>query len=146
MFRIASSEARVESAIVAVNIAKDNLLTGVGFNAYRYAQINYGFRNLINSEKSHADAGADNSFLFVLATTGIFGLLIYLNFLKELFKKTYTTYKKESSYSMRKTFSIVTLSSLSGIIINAFFINSLFYPFILIWLFILMGITFSDND
>ncbi|MBI4089149.1 MAG: O-antigen ligase family protein [Candidatus Levybacteria bacterium] len=140
LFRIASAEARIESAKTAIQIIKKNMFFGVGFNTYRYAQIKYGFRSASSSSTSHADAGTDNSFLFVFATMGIVGLIIYLNLIWNILKKAYANFKKQKANSFQKYISIVVLSSVGGIIVDSFFINSLFYSFIVIWIWILLGL------
>ncbi|MBI2613675.1 MAG: O-antigen ligase family protein [Candidatus Levybacteria bacterium] len=139
LFRIASTEARIDSAKIAINIIKDNPLLGVGFNTYRYAQIKYGFRNPTSSNVSHADAGTDNSFLFVMATTGIIGMIAYLNLLWSMLRESYSNYKSYDSKSIQKYIGIIAMTLIVGIIISAIFINSLFYPFILIWMWVLLG-------
>ncbi|MDP2637826.1 MAG: O-antigen ligase family protein [Candidatus Levybacteria bacterium] len=145
LFRTASSQARIDSANTAIEIIKSNLIIGVGFNTYRYAQIKHGFRSSSGSVVSHADAGTDNSFLYVLATTGIVGLILYLNLLLAILRKSYETYKFHGSKEFQKNVSIVIISSIAGLIFNSFFINSLFYSFILIWIWILLGIISSSN-
>jgi len=132
IFRIASSEARIESAKTAIEIAQKQPLFGVGFNAYRYAQNRYGYLTDKKWGETHAGAGTDNSYLFVLATTGIIGIGVYL-FL--LYRMTVLTLKK------REVMHIVVLSSLTGVFISSLFINSLFYIFIMEWLWILLGTT-----
>ncbi|MDP3988302.1 MAG: O-antigen ligase family protein [Candidatus Levybacteria bacterium] len=140
LLRIASSEARLESAQNAIKIIQKNPVFGVGFNAYRYAQIKYGFRSGPASQISHADAGTDNSFLFVFATTGIFGLFSYLFLIKKIFKRSLYSKKENGS---RKFVAIILISSLSGIIVDSLFINSLFYVFIMEWIWILAGLNES---
>ncbi len=135
LFRSASSEARIESARNAISISKDHLLTGVGFNTYRYVQVKYGFRQGIGAEVSHADSGTDNSYLFILATTGIGGLIVYIGFLRSLFQMSWNAYKEK-----RSIFAIVFIASLSSVLIDSLFINSLFYPFIIVWLWMLVGL------
>lgn len=144
LFRIASAEARIDSAKIAVLIIKNNPLFGIGFNTYRYAQIRYGFRNQINSNVSHADAGTDNSFLFITATAGIIGLIFYLNLLWAILKKTYVNYKKYKDKDIQKYIGLIIVASVGGIIVDSFFINSLFYSFILIWMWVLLGLTESN--
>lgn len=139
LFRIASSEARIESASNAIKIIKDNSIFGVGFNAYRYAQVRYGFRDNKSSLLSHADAGTDNSFLFVFATAGVFGFFAYLYLLFRIVSISFRKSRKEKP-GFNKTISIVVLSSFIGLFINALFINSLFYVFIMEWMWILIGL------
>jgi len=128
LLRIVSTQARIGSAQNAVTIFADNPLFGVGFNAYRYAQYRYGFLEQNPKKDNHAGAGTDNSFLFVLATTGIVGFAAYLYL---LFSITKNAYKQ----------NVFFFCSMVGLCIDALFINSLFYPFLLIWVWILAGFT-----
>lgn len=137
----------------AITIFRENPILGVGFNAYRYAQYRYGFIDEFSLSTSHAAAGTDNSFLFVLATTGIVGLTSYLyiwiKILKgchpklvsgsdEMLKRVQHDIKRET---FQKIVSIVIMASSVGLFVNAFFINSLFYPFIMLWMWILIALT-----
>lgn len=127
LFRVVSTEARLETAGNAVKIIQDNPILGVGFNAYRYAQLRYGFRNDKTSTISHADSGVDNSFLFVLATTGVVGFLSYLFMWYRILRKYW--------------FVPVVTSSIFGLLLNSLFINSLFYAPIMLWIWILLAAT-----
>lgn len=126
LFRTASSEARLQTAGNAIKLIQDHPILGVGFNAYRYAQIKYGFRDANPKYMSHADAGADNSFLFVFATTGIVGLIFYLGIWFSILKKAFRDKKNIAS--------VVVISSIAGLFVNALFINSLFYAPLLLWM------------
>lgn len=130
LFRTASSKARLDSSLNALKIIEKNPILGVGFNAYRYTQIRYGFRGDQIGKISHADAGTDNSFLFVLATTGILGFAAYLYLLFAIFKKSFANFK-----------SALLISSLVSLIVGSLFINALFYPFLMEWMWILLGLT-----
>lgn len=133
-FRIASSRARLDSFRGAGSIFINNPVLGVGFNAYRYAQIRYGYRNEIGGQTSNADAGTDNSFIFILATSGLIGFVSFINLWRVIIFKLLKTIKRE------KSFSVVVFASLISLFINSLFINSLFYSLILIWIFVLVGI------
>jgi O-antigen ligase len=129
LFRVVSSQARLETAKNAVSIISENSLIGVGFNSYRYAQFRHGFRNESNII-SHADASSDNSFLFVLATTGIVGFILYLFLWFRLIKIT----------------SILASASVLGVFVSSMFINSLFYPFIMLWLWIILALSIKNHN
>ncbi|MDO8514879.1 MAG: O-antigen ligase family protein [bacterium] len=92
---------------------------GLGFGGYRYATN--------APQSSHAGAGADSSLLLVLATTGIVGLFAYLNLLRAI-------WINNKNYLFRASFI--------GIIIASFFNNTLFYPFVMEWLWILFALPF----
>jgi O-antigen ligase len=126
LLRTASVNARIDSSRTALAIIQKNPVFGVGFNSYRYGQIEYGFRKSSSKIFNHADSSTDNSYLFVLATTGIlwFSFFIYL---------WYMIVKNNIKNRL-------AVSSLVGVFISSFFINSLFYPVILLWLLIVMSI------
>lgn len=127
--RQASASLRFSSWETGIAIFEKYPLLGVGFNNYRYAlkEFQLAPEGFINSR---AGAGNDSSLIFVAATTGVFGLitylLIYLNLLIIGLKET----RKGNS------FAIVLISGLFGLFVNSIFINSLFYPPILFWVFL----------
>lgn len=134
--RATSSESRVSTAEEALTIIRENPLYGVGFNAYRFAQNRQGFGGP-NWEISHGGAGTDNSFLFVLATTGIIGLAAFLWLIYRLFSLGFKKLKKNK-------YSIVLISLIAGLIFNSLFVNSFFYVLVLEWVWILAGLTESS--
>jgi len=107
-----------------MKIIQDHPVFGVGFNAYRYAQLNYGFRNDKAERISHADSGVDNSMLFVLATTGVVGFLFYLFMWIRILK----------------TANVLIIASVIGVVIDSLFVNSLFYTYIMFWLWVIIGL------
>lgn len=136
IFRTASSESRVHSAQTALEIIRKNPVLGVGFNAYRYAQKNEGGLSAKDWDETHAGAGTDNSFLFVLATTGIIGFGVYL-FL--WFRVLSSEVQSVSRKNELRVMAMVRIASVVGVFVSALFINSLFYLFIMEWLWILIG-------
>lgn len=139
LFRTASSGARVESAKIAISIFSKNPILGVGFNAYRYAQVRYGFRPSETLYPSHANSGTDNSFLFLLATTGIVGTSVFILFVYRLFAFSWRLYKEKHSQA-----AFLFLLSLAGLVVSSMFINSLFYPPLMLWVSVLGGIMSRD--
>lgn len=112
-------------------IARDNLLLGVGFNNFRYAQKDYGFFEP-GSLGGHGGAGSDSSFLLVLATTGIFGLLI--------FSLSYF-YPLGLLLKVRENpLNVVLPAVIAGLFVQTQFINVFFYPQIMFLILILFGI------
>lgn len=140
LFRTASSGARLETYANAFAIYQDRPLLGVGFNAYRYAQQEYGFREENPKYPSNADSGVDNSFLFVLATTGIVGFSAYLLFWGTLISSAIAHIRQRKNI-LGKVF----LASVIGLFINAFVINSLFFPAILLWMLVLFGLLHQEE-
>jgi hypothetical protein len=128
--RTSSIEARIINWKNSLTIFFQHPLIGVGFNTYRYAQKQSGFLDTGIWLKSHAGAGADSSLLFVAATTGAVGLVLYLFYLKSLWQvsRSYLPFR----------LGLVTL------FVHSLFLNSLFYPFILVWLAILTAVATKD--
>lgn len=125
LLRTASINARFVEYEKAIEVFQSSPIYGVGYNLYRYAQFKFGLTETGNWVFSHAAAGVPNSFLFVLATTGILGFAAYVYFWFE---------------SIRRKFHPVLLVSVVSIFVHALFENSLFYPFIMIWLFSLISL------
>lgn len=138
-FRTASTKARVTSYQIALDIFQKNPVFGVGFNTYRYAQNIYGYRVGGSWETSHADAGTDNSFLLVLATTGITGFSAFMYFLYKLVNYLLKIQKKDN-------IGKYALVSLISVFIASFFVNALFYPFVLAWIWVLIGLGSSQKQ
>lgn len=139
LFRVNSSNARLGNYELALRIFKDHPVIGVGFNSYRYTKELYGLNHDWVDAPSHADAGVDNSFLFVLATTGIVGFSAYMFIWYGILKRAYLLYKKN-----KNIMAIVVISSTVGIFIHALFINSLFFAPIMLWMWILIGMMNKD--
>ncbi len=134
--RTASSEARISSVQIAFKIFQTSPVYGIGFNAYRYAQNKYGLDNN-GWMVTHSGAGTDNSFIFVLATTGIIGFASFIYLVISVFMLA----KK----NLKNNFlSLVLFSSFAGLAVNSLFINSLFYVFILEWIWIVGGLIESN--
>jgi len=134
--RAASSESRVQTAKEAISVIEKNPIYGVGFNAYRYARNQQGM-NGANWEVSHGAAGTDDSFLFVLATTGAIGLVSFAWLIYKIFKLGKINLKKNK-------LAVVLLSIITGLIFNSIFVNSFFYVLILEWIWIMTAFTESS--
>ncbi|MCL4366895.1 O-antigen ligase family protein [Patescibacteria group bacterium] len=135
-----SAAFRANSWQEGLEIFQLNPILGVGFNSYRYALNKYQLAptDYINSRSA---SGNDSSLLFVAATTGVIGLIFYLGFLTTII---FTGYK---SYLQKNKAGILLLAGLGGLLINSFVINSLFYPWILLWLSLnLQDYTFKNSD
>lgn len=133
--RIASVDARIISAKEAILIIEKNPILGVGFNAYRYAQIRYNLRDSVKTRISNADASTDNSFLFILATTGAIGFIAYLNILRIIINQA-SKKTGDQDQVLRSAF----LPLLASWFLSALFINTLFYIPILAWMFTVVGV------
>ena len=113
--RLYSLTNRLDSMKTGLQIFTAHPLTGVGFNLLRQHQAN---------PTSHSGAGIDNSFLFILATTGIFGFTAYL-------------------WLLKKQFAIklpATRYTLLAVLVHSLFNNTLFYPPVMLWFWLFLAL------
>jgi O-antigen ligase len=138
LLRTASIYSRFEAYKDASAIVQKNPILGIGFNAYRYAQV----REDVGGAKvmtSHAGAGVSNSYLFILATTGIVGFLMFIYAVIVLLRNIAIDKKLGAQkYSV--------LAMCSAILVGSLTENILFYSFVLIILAMYGGIVVSLTD
>ncbi|MFC1627413.1 O-antigen ligase family protein [Patescibacteria group bacterium] len=115
--RVFSIKQRAYNYQEGIKIFKTDPIFGIGFNTLRLHR---------NDFTSHAASGLDSSPLFVLTTTGIVGLIAYLNLLKNIYK-----------------ISPIVQISLITVLVHSFFQNTLFYPWVMIWLWVLSATEYS---
>lgn len=120
--RLFSVEQRINNWKEALFFGQRYPLLGVGFNTLRYARREYGFIDA-SSQDSHAAAGVDNSFLFVLATMGVAGLASYIFMLSRFFRQA----------------KFIGKIILIAVVIHSLFLNSLFYPWVMYLLWIILA-------
>jgi len=133
-----TAKARIESWQKALLVFKDHFWVGVGFNTYRYSQASYGFFENDQDFGGHSGAGSDSSLLLVAATTGVFGLGAFMWILISI----YTTVAKSSK---RSFIALGTLASFIGLLIHAQFVNSLFFPQIMLLFWFFVGIVSRED-
>lgn len=142
----ATAKARLRVYDQTFAIIEDNLLFGVGFNAFRYAQDERGFfRNDrgINHSGGHAGAGSDSALLFVWATTGIVGLCIYLALGITVLKDALSLYWRQKLPLNTKAYSLAISVGLPALFVHSQFVNSLFYIWIMEWFWIVLGLMYG---
>lgn len=121
--RVFSVVERIENWQQGITLFAKHPLMGAGFNTVRYAKRQYGL-NDADLMVSHAGAGFDNSFIFIAVTTGIIGLITYLLFLKKAFIQG----------------NLLVKISLIAITTHSFFLNSLFFPWVMLWMWVVIGL------
>jgi len=134
MFRLESSLARVTNWTESVQLIEKSPVIGHGFNMLRSVKTPDWQKT--EEDLSHATSGVDNSILFVGVTTGVLGLgaFFWMLFVMGKMGKVLLQRKKTTVFGM------VYLLSFIGILVHSMFINSFFYPWVMIWLWILTGI------
>lgn len=109
LFRSISIGSRIDNSQQAFNLFLSHPLLGIGFNTVRL----------------FTGSGVHNSFLFILVTTGIFGFLAYF-------------WSWNKIINLVKPNSLMSIS-LTVVAVHSLFDNSLFYPYVMVWLGLLIG-------
>lgn len=124
---------RVETWNQGFKIYSKSPILGVGFNTLRYLKKDLGYLDE-NWLASHSASGIENSYFFVLATTGILGLSAYLWLIAKSFHKiNKSPLHKDGFPSWGK------LASLTAVCVHSFFLNTLFYPWVMVWFWFLLA-------
>mgnify|MGYP000152574266 CR=1 FL=1 len=134
-----TAKARIESWQKALLVFKDHFWVGVGFNTYRYSQASYGFFENDQDLGGHSGAGSDSSLLLVAATTGVFGLGAFIWILISI-------YKTVAKSSKRSFVALGTLASFIGLVVHSQFVNSLFFPQIMLLFWFFVGIVAREDN
>lgn len=127
-----SARARIVSWKDTLEIVQDSPLIGVGFNAFRYAQERHGLFGFRDPLGGRAGAGSDSSLLLVLATTGVVGLACFLLLGFRALWPVWT--------GGLNPVSLAVLAGFAGLLVGSNFINSLFYPWIMVWMWSMLAI------
>ncbi len=137
LLRTTSTFARVGNWQRGYSLIKESPIFGFGFNTLRYVKEarGWGDENSIIPDK--AGAGLDDSFQFLWATTGIVGLVSYLWILSKIGK----IFLRAQGNHTTRVLGVIGMSGLAATIVHSQFINSLFYPQILLWWWIVVGAT-----
>ncbi len=127
-----SGQLRISSWNQGLILFSKSPILGIGFNNYQQALKHYNVAPP-SQLTSRGGSSNDSSLLFIIATTGISGLIAYLAFI--FFSL------KEGIYFLKKGGDepVLLIAGILALIVNSFFINSLFYPFTLLWIFLLLG-------
>jgi O-antigen ligase len=129
--RTASVILRIEDYQDTLTIFKKSPLFGVGYNNMCFAREKYlGEPDL----DSHACSGSASSLLLVLATTGTVGFLMFLTLI----------YKMILNLN-KNMYGLVFLSCLTALFIHSLFVNSLFYPWVMGWMGLLLAISLKPS-
>jgi O-antigen ligase len=134
-----TSRARIESWQKALTIFSRNPVFGVGFNTYRYAQNKYGHFSFDEPSGGHSGSGSDSSILLVAATTGIVGLSAFVLLLFSILLKFA---KKATSSHLH----LAAIAAFFALVVHSQFVNSLFFPQIMLPLWFIVGLVDSYDS
>jgi O-antigen ligase len=130
---------RIKNWEQTLNLISQKPLLGHGYNTLTYIKLKEGF---VQDEDVHSASGSDSSLLTILATTGIFGIFFFLIFYFIVLKKLFQTWKKRKPKFI-KGLSLGLFSGIIALLIHSNFVNSLLFPQIMIFLFILLGLFYK---
>ena len=114
---------RFDNYTKSLKVASKNPLFGIGYNLYK---------EFSDSTARHTGSGVHSSLLFTLTTTGVTGLLVYLGFIGKSF---FVGWKKKKTH-----LGALLFSSLAALLAHSLFDNSLFYPWVMGWLGIVLAL------
>lgn len=115
LFRSSSIIARYDAYLETREIIIRNPLFGIGFNNF----CPYNAQILGRPPVSHACSGTDSSLLFLAATTGIVGLILFLQFIRQT----------ASDFDLLGNRLFLSVSV--AVFIHSLFVQSVFYPFVM---------------
>jgi len=118
---------RLENYQEALVLVKKSPIFGLGYNNLCVAKEKY--LNKIDLD-SHACSGFDASLLLILTTGGVVGLTVFFFLVFEFWKNLGIGFES----------GVIKVTFIS-LFIHSLFVNSLFYPWVLGWIFILLGIS-----
>lgn len=124
--------AKVSDYKQTVLVIKESPVFGVGYNNLCLAKVKV-FN--IDNTVSHSCSGSDSSLLFVFATTGIVGLIIF-------------AYAGWSSIKgvKRDVYGIAFTASVAALFVHSLFLNSLFYSWVMGWIAVLLAIALPKRS
>ena len=126
--RMDSTLARLGNWQDSLGIIGASPIIGHGFNTLRFVH-GKGTDLMPGAPVSRSAAGVDSSILFLLATTGVIGTAVYGWLL-------WTMTRLRAAYKDTKELHGILLGVLSAILVHSLFTNSLFYPWVMIWLWV----------
>lgn len=129
---------RIESWNKGISVFKKNPVFGVGFNNLREAYTRNNLNKVFSSDGGNSGAGVDSSLIFVLATTGVAGLFLYILFWFEVLRKIVLNFHKD--------YGLVIMAIILGLFADSLFINSLFFTPIICVIYLLLGGFYGSND
>ena len=122
-----STIARIQNWGQTITRIGERPIFGYGFNVVPFLG-----REEASGLPGRRGAGIDSSLLFVGMTTGVVGLVSYLWLMSEQVKLALR--------SKNKAFKMLFLTSFTAIFVHSLFVNSLFYPWVMIWTWVLVGV------
>lgn len=135
-----TAQLRLVSYRNAFTVIGDHPYLGVGYNLYKYVQVEYNF--LTTTVNEHSASGSDSSLLTIWVTTGVIGLVVYLWLFIAILNELWKTWRDSSLPKMWQGFGLGALAGMIGLFAHSQFVNGLQYPHLMemMWLLVAMAI------
>lgn len=122
-----SAVARIENYKETLEIFVSSPVFGIGYNNLCLAKApNVGAPDFA----SHSCSGSDSSILYILVTTGIVGLMVFVDSIKGI-----------SDNLRRSKYKLLLGASFAALLVHSLFSNSLVYSWVLGWMIVLLAIS-----
>ena len=131
-----TSRLRVQSWSIGIKLFQENPVFGVGFNTLKSIQK----REWAFMSNSHAGSGIDASFLTVLATTGLIGIMSFLWIWTHILQTAWRKFRQNNNI-----FAFGVFSGISGLFAHAVFVNSLLFNLLLPSLFLAIALVLKKE-
>jgi len=130
LFRSFSATAKVENYQSTLKIFSKSPVFGIG-----YDNMCLAYNKFVSFQKisSHSCSGSDSSLLFILATTGIVGFIVFVSSVWNIWKSL-----------IHNSYFIILISSFAALFVHSLFSNSIFYPWVFGWMIILLAISLIE--
>lgn len=138
-----TSQDRIDSWSNALAISDKYSVLGIGYNNYQPAQESLGL--IRAGSTSRSSGGSDSSLLNVVATTGYFGTALFLITVLAILKHCLDLVRA-GKRNVQSSVALSLLVMAPALFVHSFFVNATFYPFILMTLSVLVGLTYVRQD
>jgi O-antigen ligase len=133
-----SASERLSSWNKGIQLFRINPVFGIGFNNIRAVSIENNLLKPFTADGGNSGGGVDSSWLLIFATTGLLGGFVFIYWYFKLISQLLQKYFKYQQIEY-----LVLAGILIALFINSQFINSLFYPPIMVCLFLLIGVYYG---
>lgn len=133
----ATARLRIQSWNQTLELIQKRPWFGSGYNTLRFVKYNEGF---VENSAVHSASGSDSSLLTILATTGIFGLGAFIWLYWGMLALAWKKWRDKNTPAIWQGYSLGIFTGLLAIIGHSFFVNSLLFPQIMIFVFIGTGL------
>lgn len=131
---------RIESWLSTLRIVEEKPILGVGYNTLKYVQTKIG---AVASENTHSATGSDSSLLTILVTTGILGFIPFCLLYAQILLTCLKNYFRKSNNLFLRIYALGLLGGTLSLLAHCSFVNSLLFPFILVYFWLLMGVFYA---